>query len=195
MVRAQLSTNVILTTIDSASLNFDLSPNGLIGLKEAGIDDRIIEAMQAKWRARGAGTTTDAVTRSAPEKSELLATSKDPEFILRNFKTILVDASHAVYFGTAQMKAALGGNKEFAMLKLAIVDDPAVADAVLEVGHTFAWDYPFSVKHQNTSVVLTSGKGTGPFSGPAGATSVASEVVKLLKPYRVVMPQPTPRGK
>jgi len=45
-------------------------------------------------------------------------------------------------------------------------------------------------KHnQNTSVVLVSGKGSGPFSGPAGATSVASEFAKLLKAYRVTPPQ------
>ena len=53
----------------------------------------------------------------------------------------------------------------------------------------YPWDYPFSLKYQNTSVVLVSGKGSGPFSGPAGATSVASEFAKLLKAYRVTPPQ------
>lgn len=69
-------------------------------------------------------------------------------------------------------------------MQIAVVDDRSLADTVLEVGYTFAWDYPFSLKHQNTSVVLVSGKGSGPFSGPRGATSVAGELVKLLKPYR-----------
>ena len=193
MVRAQLSTNIIIATIDSANFNFDLSPTGLIGLKAAGVEDRIIEAMQARVRTRDAGTTTDVSTRGAPEKSELLAASKDPDFILRSFKTMLVDASRATYFKTDQMKAALGSNKEFATLKVSIVDDPAVADVVLDVSYTFAWDFPFAVKHQNTSVVLLSGKGTGPFSGPLGATSVASEVVKALKPYRVTAQQPSAR--
>src|SRR5262245_16036463 len=147
--------------------------------------------MQARVRTHDAGTTTDVSTRAVPEKSELLAASKDPEFILRNFKTMLVNASRATYFKTDQMKAALGRNKEFATLKIAIVDDPAVADVVLDVSYTFAWDYPFAVKHQNTSVVLVSGKGTGPFSGPGGATSVASELVKALKPYRVTTQQPS----
>jgi hypothetical protein len=64
------------------------------------------------------------------------------------------------------------------------VDDPAVADVVLDVAYRFAWDYPFTVRHQNTSVVLVSGKGSGPFSGPRGATSVASELVKALRPFR-----------
>jgi hypothetical protein len=33
--------------------------------------------------------------------------------------------------------------------------------------------------------VLLSGKGRGPFSGPAGAASVAKEFVKLAQPHRV----------
>lgn len=193
MVKAQLSTNIIIATIDSANFNFDVSPTGLIGLKEAGVEDRIIEAMQAKVRTRNAGSTTDVSTRVAPEKSELLAESKDRESILRSFKTMLVDASRANYFKTDQMKAALGRNNEFAALKITIVDDPAVADVVLDVSYTFAWDYPFTVRHQNTSVILVSGKGTGPFSGPRGATSVASELVKALKPYRVTPQQPNAR--
>src|SRR5689334_19249127 len=59
MVKAQLSPSIIITTIDSANFNFDLSPAGLISLKDAGVDDRIIEAMQSRVRARDAGATTD----------------------------------------------------------------------------------------------------------------------------------------
>ena len=46
---------------------------------------------------------------------------------------------------------------------------PAKVSAVVETG----------------ALVLVSGKGSGPFSGPAGATRVASEFAKLLKAYRV----------
>jgi hypothetical protein len=185
MVRAQLATGIILTTIDASNAKFDVSPAGLIALKDAGIPENLIQAMQAKMRTLAQGAFTDSATRSAPEKSELLADSKDPDFVLRNFKTMLVDASRAIYFGAPQMKAALATSKGFAPLNISIVDDPAVADVVLNVSYTFAWDYPFTLKHQNTSVVLLSGKGTGPFSGPAGATSVAGELVKALKPFRV----------
>jgi hypothetical protein len=99
-----------------------------------------------------------------------------------------VRAERAVYFKTDQMKAALGRNKEFAAMRINLVDDPVVADVVLEVSYQFAWDYPFTVKHQNTSVILVAGKGSGPFSGPAGAASVASELTKALKPYRTQPP-------
>ena len=83
------------------------------------------------------------------------------------------------------MKAALGETKGFAALGLTVVDDPGVADLVLEVGYTPLWDNPFAVKHQNTSMVLLSGIGEGPFSGPLGALSVADELVKQLKRFRV----------
>ena len=183
MVKAQLSESIIFTTIDSSNPGFDLSPAGLIALKDGGVNDRIIEALQRRVQARDGGANASA-TRGGPEKSDQLAVSKDPDVILRSFKTMLVNASGARYFKTDQMKGALGRNKDFVALKISIVDDPSVADVVLDVGYTFAWDFPFALKHQNTSLVLVSGKGTGPFSGPKGAASVASELAKALKPYR-----------
>jgi len=194
MAQAKLPPHIIIATIESANLDFDLSPDGLIRLKESGVEDRVIQTMQAKTRERESGATTDAVTRSAPENSRRLATSKDPAFILHNFRTLLVNASDAQYFDSAQVKAELGRNKDFTALKIAVVDDPALADVTLDVSYTFAWDYPFSLRHQNTSVILLSGKGSGPFSGPRGATSVASELTRLLTPYRID-PQPARPGK
>ena len=69
-------------------------------------------------------------------------------------------------------------------MNITIVDDPRVADVVFEVTYTFAWDYPFELRHQNTTAVLLAGKGEGPFSGPLGAADVAYEFVRLAKPYR-----------
>jgi hypothetical protein len=120
----------------------------------------------------------------APDQSELLKKAKDPDFILRNFRTMYVDAHAAQYFGSDQMKAALGKNREFQKLRIHIVDDPSVADVVLKVSYTFAWDYPFELRHQNTTVVLLAGKGEGPFSGPLGAADVARKFVNAAKPWR-----------
>jgi hypothetical protein len=127
----------------------------------------------------------------APDQSELLKNSKDPDFILRNFKTMYVDAHAAQYFGSDQMKAALGKNKEFQKLNIHMVDDPKVADVVLKVSYTFAWDYPFELRHQNTTVVLLAGKGEGPFSGPLGAADVARKFVNAAKPWREVKKSPS----
>jgi disulfide oxidoreductase YuzD len=120
----------------------------------------------------------------AADQSELLKNSKDRDFILRNFRTMYVDAHNAKYFGSDQMKAALGKNKDFWKLNIRIVDDRHVADVVLKVGYTFAWDFPFELTHQNTTIVLVSGKGEGPFSGPLGAADVARQFVNMAKPWR-----------
>lgn len=120
----------------------------------------------------------------APDESDLLKNSKDPDYILRNFKTMWVDVRDAEYFGGDQMKAALGANEEFRKLNIRIVDDPQVADTLLKVSYTFAWDYPFQLKHQNTTMILVSGKGEGPFSGPLGAADVARQFVNAVKKWR-----------
>jgi hypothetical protein len=126
----------------------------------------------------------------APDQSELLKNSHDRDFILHNFRTMYVEAHDAEYFGSQQMKAALGGNKEFQKLNIRIVDDPRVADTVLKVSYTFAWDYPFELRHQNTTFVLVAGKGEGPFSGPLGAADVARQFVNAVKEWRVVKKAP-----
>jgi hypothetical protein len=121
---------------------------------------------------------------NAPDQSELLRNSKDRDFILRNFRTMYVDSSEAKFFSNDDMKAAFGRNKEFEKLKIRIVDDPRVADAVFKISYTFAWDYPFELRHQNTTIVLLSGKGEGPMYGPLGAVDVARQFVKAAKPWR-----------
>jgi len=131
----------------------------------------------------------------APDQSELLKKSHDREFILHNFRTMYVEADDAHYFGSDQMKAALGRNKEFQKLGIRMVDDPRVADVVLKVSYTFAWDYPFELRHQNTTFVLLAGKGVGPFSGPLGAADVARQFVNAAKPWREEKEEKKPEGK
>jgi hypothetical protein len=123
-------------------------------------------------------------TPDASDPSVLLKNSKDHDFILRNFQTMYVDARDAQYFGSDQMKAALGKNEDFRKLNIHIVEDAHVADTVLTVSYTFAWDYPFALRHQNTTMVLVSGKGEGPFSGPLGAADVARQFVNAVKQWR-----------
>lgn len=122
----------------------------------------------------------------ASDQSVLLKNSKDHDYILHNFHTMYVDARDAQYFGSDQMKAALGANEDFAKLNIHIVEDARVADTVLTVSYTFAWDYPFALRHQNTTMVLVSGKGVGPFSGPLGAADVARQFVNQVKAWREV---------
>jgi len=144
------------------------------------------EAVRAResWCCAQQSEATPRANPEAPDQSELLRNSKDRDFILHNFRTMYVDARDARYFGSHQLKAALGRNKGFEKLNVRIVDDPRVADTVLKVSYTFAWDFPFELRHQNTTIVLLSGKGEGPFSGPLGAAEVARNFVNAAQAWR-----------
>jgi hypothetical protein len=188
------------------NLNFAVPIESVLGLADAPVGRTFASGAALRLPAERAASNESNVTRQKPAsspktepqsddlaKSDVLR-SKDPDFILRNFRTMYVDARRAVYFRSDQMKGALGSNKEFTVMRISLVDDPALADVVLEVGYTFAWDYPYALKHQNTSMVLLAGKGHGPFSGPVGATSVANQLTKQLKPYRFGAPKVKPTG-
>ncbi len=180
------------------NLNFAVPISSVLGLADSPVARAFDPGSGLQLPSEGASGRAGAPTPTAPaetpkaephaedlDKSEVLK-SKDPDFILRHFRTMFVSVNDraAAFFGSDQLKASLQANKDFAGLHVAVVDDPTLADVVLEVGYTFAWDYPFTLRHQNTTLVLLAGKGTGPFSGPRGATSVAKQLVKLLKPYR-----------
>jgi hypothetical protein len=151
MVQAKLSPAIVISTISSApSVNFDLSPSGVIVLKNSGVQEAVIQAMITREKEMLRSPNPDA-----PERSERLSSSRDADFILRNFKTLWVNATQAKFFGSTEMKAALAEDKDFQTLGVVLVDDPKVADVVLDVAYTFAWDYPFTLKHQNSTMVLT----------------------------------------
>lgn len=134
--------------------------------------------------------TTPGSGSSAQSVVDEVYSSKDREFILRNFKTMCVNAEKANFFGNEQMKAALLRNQGFEALKIRIIESCGAADTVLIVGYTFAWDYPFELQHTGSMATLIADKGSGPFSGPAGAASVANKLVNALKPWRI---PPAPR--
>ena len=174
------------------NLNFAIPVESVLGLADAAPAKSFASGSAlALPRATSSPAVTASVSQpsaapipAAAGQSDPVANSTDREFILRNFKTMSIDASKANFFGEEQMKAALARNPGFAPLNIRIVDDLGAADAVLVISYTFAWDYPFELKHTNTSTMLLAGKGSGAFSGPAGAASVAKQFVNAVKPWR-----------
>ena len=65
MVSAQLSDDVIVTTINASPGAYDTSPDSLIALKQAGVSDKVIAAIAAK----SAPASTDSAAASAPDAS------------------------------------------------------------------------------------------------------------------------------
>ena len=65
MVKAGLTDDVIVATINATSGAYDTSPDGLIALKQAGVSDKVIAAIVAK----GPGSAPDSTASSTPDAS------------------------------------------------------------------------------------------------------------------------------
>ena len=133
----------------------------------------------------------------APDQSELLKNAKDADFIRRHFRTMYIEIHGIDLFGPELISAELKKNADFNKMHIDIVQDRKVADTVLSVSYNFAWDYPFVLRHQNTTTVLLGGKGEGPFSGPLGAWDVARQFVNAARKWRLepepnASPEPKP---
>lgn len=181
---------VVAALPQGQNLNFGVPLDAVIGLADAAPSKNFangadLSLPNQKPVERAAGPSTPKASLDAPERSNRLNLAKDPATILQSFKTMYVDAEGAQHFNGRLLQAELGRQKDFGSLNIRMVDDARLADVVFEVRSVFAWEFPFVLRHQNTSVVLLSGKGRGPFSGPAGAASVAKKFVKLAQPHRV----------
>lgn len=62
LVKAGLSKQIIINKIRTSKSNFDVSTNALIKLKQAGVDDDIVTAMQEAKSGKTIPTTTNLVT-------------------------------------------------------------------------------------------------------------------------------------
>jgi hypothetical protein len=66
MVKAGLTDDVIITTINASAATFDTSPDGLIALKQAGASDKVIAAVVAKSAPAAPAAPTDVSAATAP---------------------------------------------------------------------------------------------------------------------------------
>ena len=73
MVKAGLSDDLIVTTINSQSGNYDTSTNGLISLKGAGVSDKVVGAIIQKSAGNSPQTGTAAAQAAIPSESSPFA--------------------------------------------------------------------------------------------------------------------------
>jgi S1-C subfamily serine protease len=106
----------------------------------------------------------------------------DPAKLLLASKTLYV-TSDSNLFKPVQLLNELRKRQEFADWHLSFVDEREVADLVLEIEHVpLTWEFPFSIKHQRTGIVIATGKVY--VWGGDGAQLMAARVVEHLTRVR-----------
>lgn len=107
----------------------------------------------------------------------------DPAKLLLASKTLYV-TSNSNLFKPVQLLNELRKRQEFADWHLSFVDEREVADLILEIEHVpLTWEFPFSIRHQRTGIVISTGK-VYVWGGGDGAQLMASRVVEKLTRLR-----------
>ena len=110
----------------------------------------------------------------------------DPAKLLVSSKTLYITSSSNV-FRSVQLLNELRKRHEFTDWNLSFVDDSGVADLVLNIEHVpLTWEFPFSIRHQRTGVVIAAGK-IYAWGGGDGALLMASRVVERLTKLRAAV--------
>jgi hypothetical protein len=120
-----------------------------------------------------------------PSGSELSRAidSHDPVQILRHFRTMFI-ISRTVWLKVDLMQEAMQKEPAFAAWGLAIVSDPRIADVRLTVDRVlFTWTWTYELVHQNSGIVLATGK-MNAIAGGAATSKIADAVVAQISRAR-----------
>ncbi len=134
-----------------------------------------------------------AANPTVAENSEVLS-SRDPQVLMRNFRTIDVQ-SRSTWIEASAVQAALEKQPEFLAWGLVVVNDPKVADVMLTVDRVlFTWDFTYELTHRNTSIVLHTGKVTS-IDGLHASSTIARRLMDKVKTARAKPAPPQPKQK
>lgn len=107
----------------------------------------------------------------------------DPARLFVASKTIYID-SYSNVFTATQLQNEMQKRREFADWGLSFVGEREVADLVLVIEHVpLTWEFPFSIRHQRTGIVITTGK-VYAWGGGDGALLMAERIVERLTKLR-----------
>jgi hypothetical protein len=110
----------------------------------------------------------------------------DPAKLLMSSRTLYI-TSHSNVFKSVQLVNELRKRGELTDWNLSLVDEREVADLIMEIEHVpLTWEFPFSIKHQRTGVVISAGK-IYAWGGSDGAQLMAARVIERFTKLRAAV--------
>ncbi len=111
------------------------------------------------------------------------STQNDSNNLLRGARSVFI-RSDTVYLRPELLENALSKRADFQALDVAIVKDREAADLVIELNRPlFTFDFTYSVKHRQSSVLVAGGKVVA-FDGNGAAPKIAAELIRQVKSSR-----------
>jgi S1-C subfamily serine protease len=124
---------------------------------------------------------TTALAPAGP--GSVVVRETDPAKLLFGSRTLYISSASNI-FKPVQLLNELRKKDEFTSWNLSFVEDYGVADLILNIEHVpLTWEFTFSIRHQRTGVVITTGK-IYAWGGGDGARPMAARVVERLTKLR-----------
>jgi len=143
----------------------------------------------------GAALQMPAQRNAEVPQSSAALSGFDSKQALKTARTIFI-RSKTSFLTVDTLDRALAMQKDWPKLELAIVQDPRVADILIEIDRPlFTYVHTFVIVDKRTSVVLGSGKVTA-FDGTIASPDIAKNIVKIFSAARLPEPdKPTAPSK
>jgi len=139
----------------------------------------------------GSGSALQMPAKAAAQipQSSAAISGVDPRQILKDAKTVCIQ-SKTLFLTVDTLDRDLTREKDWPKLGLTIVQDPRVADLLIEIDRPlFTYIHTFVIVDKKTSIVLGSGKVTA-FDGTIASGGLAKEIVKI---FAAAKTSPTPK--
>lgn len=183
MSKAGLSAELIVRKISTSQTAFDVSANGLIDLKKAGVDDVVIGAMIERTELANASSAAPTPTDSATTSG--FSESGPPPVASVNS---IVNSAKTIAFGKSSLQPSrqalekeLMKRKDFQNLNLTIQRYKDSADLFVDIGFVagslITHRYVYRVYDRRSGAVIAAGETT---SWGSLAENLARHIVKSL---------------
>jgi hypothetical protein len=178
LTKAGLPQTVILNKIKSSEGRFDVSVNGLVEMKKAGVSDDVINALLESKPVPPSATDPIPATITAKRASPLYT---DPREALLSAKTIAITKT-SVQPSLHAVEKELMKRKEFQALNLSIDHYWDKADLYVEIGFVhmslITHRYTFRIYDRRSGTVVAAGETT---SWGSLAENLARNIAKSLE--------------
>lgn len=185
MTKAGLPSTVILTKIKGAEGRFDVSVNGLVEMKKAGVSDDIISALLESKPATPTEPGTLPATVSVKRVAPLYT---DPREALLSAKTIAITKS-SIQPSLQAVEKELMKRKEWRTLNLSIDHYWDKADLYVEISYVhmslITHRYTFRIYDRRSGTVIAAGETT---SWGSLAENLARNITRSLEKVLTVTP-------
>lgn len=176
MTEAGVSSQIILTKINSSAGDYDVSARALVALKKANVADDVVAAMLGVFNQTNKQNLSETAAPPTPAKPVAKPdVNKTAAQLLNEARTILF-VKHSLYPALSDLESSILKRPGWQAFNLSVTRRREEADLVVEINHEFLTHYAFRVVDAKSGRVIAASGVTS--LGGALAGNIADKLIK-----------------